>query len=125
MTVLARFEDVNTNGGATWYEKGVNWAKENGLSDGTNPNASISREQLVTILYRYATSKNVAGSVEGDLSSFKDASQVSGWAKDAMSWAVQVGIINGMGDGSLAPGGNATRSQVAAIIERYAKLFVV
>lgn len=124
MTVLARFEDVNTSGGATWYEKGVSWAKNNSLSDGANPDANISREQLVTILYRYAASKNVAVGGGADMSAYHDAGQISEWAKDAMSWAVQNGIINGMDDGALAPAGNATRTQVAAVIERYAKLFM-
>lgn len=121
MTVLARFDGVDTSG-PVWYEKGVAWAKDNGLSDGANQTANISREQLVTILYRYAVSKRLVTGLEGDLSLYRDADQVDSWARNAMSWAVQTGILNGIGD-ALAPAGDATRAQVAAVIERYARLF--
>lgn len=123
MTVLARFEDVNTDGGSTWYEKGVDWAVDNGLSDGTDPDAGISREQMVTILYRYAAYKHVVTGTEGDLSAYSDAGEIDSWARDSMSWAVQVGIIGGVEDGILDPTGNVTRTQVAAVIERCALLF--
>lgn len=60
MTVLARFDGQDTTGGAVWYEKAMTWAKENGISDGSNPDGSITREQLATMLWRYV------GSPSGD-----------------------------------------------------------
>ena len=115
MTVLARFDGQDTTGGETWYEKGMEWAKANGVSDGANPNAPITREQLVTMLYRYVGSP----AADGSLASFPDAGKVSAYAADAMTWAVGTGILNGMGDGTLAPQGSATRAQVATILMRF------
>ncbi len=118
MTVLARFDGQNTTGGSVWYEKGMEWAKENGVSDGTDPDGSITREQLATMLWRYAGSPAAEA---GFLSRFADAASVSGYAADAMRWAVSTGLIGGMGDGTLAPRGNATRAQVATILMRFVK----
>ena len=91
------------------------WAMDFGVSDGTNPEAKITREQLVTMLYRYAGSP----AVTGDLAAYTDAASVSAWAKDAMTWAVQQGIITGMTQTTLAPAGNATRAQAAALLHRF------
>lgn len=115
MTVLARFDGHDTSGGAIWYEKGMEWAKANGVSDGSNPNGSITREQLAAMLWRYAGRPAVSGS----LASFTDAGRVSSYATDAMRWAVSTGIIGGMGNGTLAPQGKATRAQVATILMRF------
>lgn len=115
MTVLARFDGQDTTGGSVWYEKGMEWAKENGVSDGTNPNGNITREQFAAMLYRYAGSPNVVG----DIDDFSDGGKVSGYADQAMRWAVSTGIIGGMGDGTLAPQGNATRAQVATMLQRF------
>jgi len=115
MTILARLDGVNTDGGATWYEKGMEWAMENGISDGSNPTGNITREQLATMLWRYAGSPEV----EGDLSAFSDADQVSDYAVQAMIWAVENGIVTGNGDGTLNPQGNATRAQMAAMLHRF------
>lgn len=115
MTVLARFDGEDTAGGSVWYEKGMAWAVANGVSDGSNPNGSITREQFATMLWRYAGSPAVSGS----LTSFSDHAKVSGYATDAMRWAVSTGIIGGMGDGTLAPQGNATRAQVATMLMRF------
>ena len=93
-------------------------ARAGGVSDGTASDAQITREQLVTMLYRYAGSP----AVTGDLAAYTDAASVSAWAKDAMTWAVQQGIITGMTQTTLAPAGNATRAQVATIMQRYAGL---
>ncbi|MBR2978201.1 MAG: S-layer homology domain-containing protein, partial [Oscillospiraceae bacterium] len=117
MTILARLAGVDTEGGANWYEKGLNWAKENGISDGTNPEANITREQLVTMLYRFAKSPAATGELK-----FADAANVSAWALDAMKWAVAHGIVTGMNANELNPTGLATRAQMAAILMRYAKL---
>lgn len=115
MTVLARFDGQDTTGGETWYEKGMEWAKANGVSDGTNPNAPITREQLVTMLYRYAGSP----AADGSLASFTDAGKVSAYAVDAMGWAVSTGLIAGTGSNTLDPQGSATRAQVATILMRF------
>lgn len=123
MTVLARYENVDTNGGSVWYEKGVAWAVAQGLSDGTNPNGQISREQLATIIYRYAQSKGIDTTAGGSLERFPDAGSVSDWAREAMSWAVGNGIISGVGGVTLDPSGNATRAQVATILMRFSEKF--
>jgi hypothetical protein len=112
MTVLARFAGADTAGGETWYEKSVEWAVENGISDGSNPNGDITREQLVVMLWRYYGSPTAAGTLTG----FTDAGQVSGYAQEAMAWAVENGIVSGFGDGRIGPKGQATRAQVAQIL---------
>lgn len=81
MTVLARYEGVDTTAGSQWYEAGVKWAMENGISDGTNLDASVTREQLATMLYRYVGEPEVTGTLNG----FADAGSVSDWAKDGMT----------------------------------------
>lgn len=115
MTVLARFDGQDTTGGAVWYEKAMAWAKENGISDGSNPDGNITREQFATMLWRYAGSP--AG--DGTLSSFGDSASVNGYAVDAMRWAVSTGIISGTDAGLLMPQGNATRAQVATMLMRF------
>ena len=114
-TVLAAYEGENTSGGATWYEAGQKWAMENGISDGSNPNGAITREQLAVMLWRYAGSPKA----EMSLASYTDASAVSSWAVEAMAWAIDNGLISGMGNGILAPQGNATRAQVATIMMQF------
>ena len=117
MTVLARYAGADTTGGATWYEKGMNWAKAKGVSDGTNPEVNITREQLVTMLYRYAGSP----AANGSLDNFSDAASVSSYAVNAMQWAVANGIVNGS-NGKLNPQNNATRAEVAAILMRFCEM---
>ena len=117
MTVLARYAGEDTTGGATWYEKGMNWAKTKGVSDGTNPTVNITREQLVTMLYRYAGSP----AANGSLSDFSDTASVSSYAVNAMQWAVENGIVNGS-NGKLNPQNNATRAEVAAILMRFCEM---
>ncbi|MCC2177068.1 S-layer homology domain-containing protein [Agathobaculum butyriciproducens] len=117
MTVLARYAGEDTAGGATWYEKGMNWAKSKGVSDGTHPEVNITREQLVTMLYRYVGSPKAHGSLD----SFSDATSVSSYAVNAMQWAVANGIVNGS-NGKLNPQNNATRAQVAAILMRFCEM---
>lgn len=115
MTVIAKFNGVDVSGGSTWYERGMNWAKATGVSDGTNPMANITREQLVCMLYNYSERPETTKS----LSRFPDANKVSSWAVDSMKWAVENGIISGMGNGTLTPQGNATRVQTATIMTKY------
>ena len=121
-TILARMSGVNTASGGEWYAVAQQWAKANGVSDGTMPNGTITREQLAAMLYRYAVSKGmVKAPVTANLSIFADASSVSTYANEAMQWAVSTGLINGM-DGKLNPQGSATRAQVATMLMRFAEL---
>lgn len=119
VTILARMEGVNTSGGATWYARGREWAMGAGISDGTNMTGKITREQLAAMLYRYAKMKGYDVSASADISGYTDASGVSGWATDAMRWAVSAGLINGRTATTLAPQGNATRAEVASILMRF------
>lgn len=118
MTILARLSGEDTTGGDPWYEKGMAWAKENGISDGTAPDGAITREQLATMLWRYAGSPVATGSLEG----FTDGSQASDYAATALAWAVEKGILNGMSETTLAPQGTAIRAQVAAMLHRFCTL---
>ena len=117
MTVLARYAGEDTTGSTPWYQKGMEWAKANGVSDGTNPEVNITREQLVTMLYRYAGSP----AADGKLDSFTDSTSVSSYAVNAMQWAVANGIVNGS-NGKLNPQNNATRAEVAAILMRFCEM---
>ena len=90
----------------------------NGVSDGTNMEAEITREQLATMLYRCAQLKGYDVSATVELISFTDADQVSGWAEDAMKWAVANGLIKGRSD-ALAPKDKATRGEVATVLMRF------
>lgn len=121
-TILARMSNVNTASGGEWYAVAQQWAKANGVSDGTMPNGTITREQLAAMLYRYAVSKGmVKAPVTANLGIFAGASSVSTYANEAMQWAVSTGLINGM-DGKLNPQGSATRAQVATMLMRFAEL---
>lgn len=124
VTILARMEGVNTSGGATWYAAGREWAMGAGVSDGTNMEGKITREQLAAMLYRYAKLKGYDVSAAADISAYTDTSSVSSWATDAMRWAVGAGLINGRTATTLAPQGNATRAEVAAILMRFAQKIV-
>lgn len=117
VTILARVEGVNTSG-ALWYAAGQKWAMDNGISDGTNMPGVITREQLATILYRYAKQKGYDVSKSAALTGFFDADKVSGYAAEAMQWAVAEGLLQGS-NGKLNPQGSATRAQVATILMRF------
>ncbi|MEG1578926.1 MAG: S-layer homology domain-containing protein, partial [Oscillospiraceae bacterium] len=114
-TVLYRHAGATTKGeGKTWYADAQAWAKEVGISDGTNPEGEISREQLATILYRYAKGK----STTADMSKFSDTNEISGFAAEAMNWAVEQGILQGA-NGKLNPKASASRAEVAAMVARF------
>lgn len=115
MTVLARFDGEDISGGSVWYEKAMNWAVKNGISDGSDPDGMITREQLAVMLYHYAGSPATSGS----LSKFSDAGAVSSYAGEAMCWAVEAGLISGTGESTLEPQGDATRAQVAVILMHF------
>lgn len=115
-TILARLEGVDTEGGASWYAKAQAWAMESGVSDGDDPMGAITREQLVTMLWRYSGAPGVEF-----LLTAPDAGKISSWAMDAMRWAVSEGIIEGDETGAVNPTGSATRAEAAAIFMRFAE----
>ena len=113
-TILARIEGADTEGGETWYAKARDWAMETGVSDGTDAMGAITREQLVTMLWR---SRGEPGA--DFLLTARDADSISSWAYEAMRWAVSEGIIEGDENGFISPAATATRAQAAAIIMRF------
>lgn len=119
-----QFSDVDDG---AYYADATIWGCANdiicGYGDGTfGPNDAITRQQMATILYRYAKYAKYDVTAAADLSDYDDADEVASWAEDALAWANAEGLINGMGDDTLAPAGNATRAQVAAILYRMTKL---
>ncbi len=118
MTVLARYAGESTEGGTVWYEKGMNWAKNKGISDGSAPNRNITREQFAAMLYRYAGEPDGAA----DLSAYTDAGSVSAYAEKAVQWCVKNGILTGKTSATLAPKATATRAECAAMLQRFASL---
>lgn len=121
-TILARMDGADTSSAGAWYAAAQDWAVKHGVSDGTSSDGKITREQLATMLYRYAKERGmVKADAQADLSAFADGANVSPYAAEAMRWAVAAGIVNGM-DGSLVPQGEATRAQMATMLMRYAKL---
>ena len=126
MTILARMEGVDTTAGEgeQWYDKGVAWAKEKGISDGTNPTGAVTREQFATMLYRYEqTIKD--GGFKGAwmfLLENPDAASVSDWADEAVKWMVMNGVIKGDEAGKLAPQNSATRAQLAQMFYNYSNI---
>ena len=136
VTVLYRLEKAESNGkentftdvpDGEWYTDAVIWAKENGIVNGITetefaPNDNITREQTVTILYRYAKCKGYNVKAVADLSEFSDSDRISTFALDAFKWAIGNGIINGTSENMLSPKDGATRAQLAAILMRAATM---
>lgn len=114
-TALAAHAGFDINGGATWYERGQYWAVNRGITDGESPSGNITREQLVTMLWRYKGSPAVFG---GDLWQFSDGYAVSPYAMDAMCWAVSTGLMGGA-NGRLNPQASTTRAEAATILARF------
>ena len=117
------FSDVSAGG--QYYSSAVAWAAinniVNGYEDGRfGPNDNVTREQIATILYRYATYKGYDTENAGSIANFSDAAKVSSWANTAISWAVGEGLMNG-DNGALRPQGNATRAEIAALLMRFAE----
>ena len=124
-TAKAPFSDVTAE---KFYSEAVAWAYENEIAMGMTsdrfvPNGPVTREQAATFLARYARWSGVEVTVSGNLNGYTDASSVSPYALEAMTWAVENGIIQGVTDTSLAPRGTATRAQVATIFMRYCQKF--
>ena len=115
------FTDVEAG---TWYTDAVAWAAANGIVNGVSetefaPGKDITREQLATILFRYAEAKGYDVSARADLSAYPDADQIQSYAAESVAWAVAEGLIQGFEDNTLRPAGNATRAQIATILMRF------
>ena len=118
------FADVPAN---AWYRDAVNWAAARGIVTGKTetrfgPNDPVTREQMVTILRRYALHFTQADGAEDALAGFDDAESVSAYALDAMRWAASAGLIQGVSAGEIRPGGQTTRAQIATILTRFVRL---
>ena len=121
VTTDAGFNDVAAG---TWYTDAVNWAAANNIVNGVegnnfDPTGSLTREQMATVLYRYAQYKGADVSAAGDISGFADSANVSSWAADAVKWAVGSGLVNGVEGNALAPQGTSTRAQAATVLMRF------
>lgn len=114
-TILARASGVDTDGGASWYAKAQEWAAAKGISDGENPDAAITREEFVTMLWRLAGEPVYTA----DLSRVPDAGSISTWAQQAMCWAWATGLIEGDETGAVSPAASASRAAAATLIMRY------
>ena len=114
-TILARQNGADLNGGNTWYEKAQNWTKDKGVSDGANPDGTITRAQMVTMLWRA-----VGQPTAGGTANFTDVPTDSYYAQ-AVAWAVENGITTGVGNGHFDPTGTCTRAQIAAFLARSMK----
>lgn len=115
----AAFSDLT----ASYYRKAIGWASANGIVKGYSdtsfgPDEAVTREQIATILYRYAAYKGYDTSATARLAGFTDAGEVSGWAQQGVAWAVAAGLMEGY-DGRLAPQDDATRAEVAALMQRF------
>jgi hypothetical protein len=124
VTAANPFDDVAAG---QYYTDAVIWASTNKIVTGYGsgkfgPDDSITREQMAAILMNYAKFKKYDVSARTDLSVFEDASSVSGWAIDALSWANSKGFVQGDGN-KLMPSGNAERCQVAAMLQRFAEIY--
>lgn len=113
--VLAREADATLKEGEQWYSGAQQWAIENGVSDGLHPLQAVSREELVTMIHRYHDTP----SGHDDLSHFTDKDTISPWAFEAMQWGVDVGLVSGLDNHTLAPKSGASRAQLAAMLMRY------
>ena len=127
---LAGEPDVSGDAGFTdvesglWYSNAVTWAAEKGIVNGISetefaPSGDLTREQLATILYRYAQDQGYDVSAQADLSGFPDAGDIQSYATQALSWAVVEGLLQGFEDDSLQPQSTATRAQIATILMRF------
>lgn len=118
--VTGDFQDIQED---SWYANAVYWAAEEGILSGYSngmlrPNENITREQLAVMLYRYMGSPKTSSAVKG----FSDMDQISGYAREALSWAVDNGIMSGRDTGKLDPKGQATRAETAAMLMRFINL---
>ena len=122
---IGSFEDVKAG---AWYAEAVEWAASTGVVNGITdtlfaPENNITREQAVTMLFRFAQYKGLDTSKRADISTYTDGDEISSYAKDAMLWAVATGIIEGRADDVLAPADGASRAEAAVVITRFMKYY--
>lgn len=115
------FDDVPAG---LWYSDGIAWASANGVVNGMgdgnyHPDRAVTREELVTMLYRYQTNRKGSVSAKGELTGYPDGSEVAAWAREGMEWAVGAELVKGRNTGHLDPKGTATRAEVATILQRF------
>ena len=117
-TILARMQGVQMDANTVpWYEDGQRWVMSEDISDGANPQADVTREELATMLWRSAGMP--APGTAWDLSRFSDSDEVSSFALMAVRWAVSIDLLRGYDDGKLDPQGTATRAEIAAMVTRW------
>ena len=123
--VLASMDGVDTSAASgAWYQAGLDWAVEAGISDGTNANGSITRAQFAAMLYRYAEYAGVDTAADTtELNKFADTGSIPSYAVEPLAWAVTNGIVSGTSATTISPSGSATRAQVATMLMRYAQAF--
>ena len=124
--VLDDFTDVAPD---AYYANAVSWAEQNGVVNGYGgntfgPDDNVSREQIVTILYRYEKKNGYLTVQSGSLDGYADVDSVSDWAAEAMGWAVEIGLVKGVDANHLAPSADATRAEVATILMRFCEATV-
>lgn len=117
----AEFADVQAG---LWYTDGIAWASANGVVNGMgdgnyHPDRAVTREELVTMFYRYQTSRKGDVSAKGALTGYPDGDTVASWAKEAMEWAIGAELVKGRNTGHLDPKGTATRAEVGTILQRF------
>ena len=115
------FEDVTAD---DWYGQAVAWAAQAGIANGTSadtfsPNAAVTREQLAALFCNYAARQGLDTTARSELRTFEDAASVSAWARESVSWATAEGLLSGISATTLAPQGEATRAQLAAMLVRF------
>ena len=123
VTILSRFEPEIPHVPGAWYESARVWGMDNNICDGTRMEEDVTREQLATMLWRYAGYRGWDAAATGDVSAFSDADKISSFAEEAISWATGNGILGGKGAGILDPGGKATRAEFAAMLNRFCNLY--
>ena len=118
-----KFTDVKSG---AWYESAVAWAYEEGITNGISEDKfgigkTITRQEVVTLLYNFTKYLNIYTDNEGDYTTFDDAAEVAPWAEEAMNWATDLGVMTGTSATTLSPKRTTTRMEAAALIERYIK----
>ena len=116
--ILARMEGVDPSD----MEAAKAWAMAAGISDGSAPGAAVTRQQLAVLLYRFAQRQGAVLSVDTDLNGFSDGAAVAPYAREAMAWAIDAGVLQGTAAGSLLPEGTASRAQTAVLLSRFCRL---
>ena len=117
LVLLSTLDGVESLGGSRWMDNAIAWAKEKGITDGSNTAGPLTREDMITLLYNYFDCPEPEGTLDG----FSDAGEVSPWCVDALRWAVGTGIVRGDGEGHLAPKNNANRAQVAVFFAQFCR----